>query len=67
MYLSSHKMGQKSSDLVPLLTLAQDRLTAVLIQLINQILLSLQLQQCHQAPLGSRFHCQHRPKGIRQN
>jgi len=67
MYLVSHKMGQKSSDLIPLLTLAQDRLTAVLIQLINQFLLFLLLQQCHQAPLGSRFHCQHCPKGTRQN
>ena len=67
MYLVSHKMGQKSSDLVPLPTLAQDRLTAVLNQLINQILLFQQLQQCPQESLESRFHCQHRPKGTRQN
>ena len=67
MYLVSHKMGQKSSDLVPLLTLAQDRLTAVLIQIINQILLFLLLPQCHQELLGSRFHCQHRQEGIQQN
>ena len=57
MTLLWHRIRQKSSDPVPLLTLAQDRLTSVSIQLINQFLLSLQLPQCHQAPLGSRFHC----------
>ena len=67
MYLVSHKMGQKSSDLVPLLTLAQDRLTAVLIQLINQFLLSLLLQQCHQELLGSRYHCWQSQAGIQQS
>lgn len=60
-------MGQKSSDPVPLLTLAQDRLTAVLIQLINQILLFLLLPQCHQELLGSRFHCWQSQAGIQQS